>query len=41
VFSRSASDPNIGYALASPGVVSRVHQAELTNSPSGTGSCAG
>jgi S1-C subfamily serine protease len=41
VFSRSASDPNIGYALASPGVVSRVHQAELTNSSSGTGSCAG
>jgi hypothetical protein len=41
VFSRSASDPNIGYALASPGVASRVHQAELTNSPSGTGACAG
>ncbi|HWC36948.1 MAG TPA: MarP family serine protease [Acidimicrobiales bacterium] len=41
VFSRSASDPNIGYALASPGVVSRVHQAQVTNSPSGTGSCAG
>ena len=41
VFSRSAADPNIGYALASPGVLSRVHQAESTNNPSGTGSCAG
>jgi S1-C subfamily serine protease len=41
VFSRSASDPNIGYALASPGVVTRVHQAEAATSSSGTGACAG
>jgi S1-C subfamily serine protease len=40
VFSRSASDPNIGYALASHDVNTRVQQAEATNSPSGTGSCA-
>src|SRR5712672_2137239 len=28
-FSRSAADPNIGYALASPGVRTRVHKAEV------------
>jgi S1-C subfamily serine protease len=41
VFSRSAADSNIGYALASPGVNTRVHQAEATTTPSGTGACAG
>jgi S1-C subfamily serine protease len=41
VFSRSAADSNIGYALASPGVNTRVHQAEATTTSSGTGACAG
>ena len=40
VFSRSASDPGIGYALASPDVLSRVHQAEAAGAPTGTGACA-
>ncbi len=39
VFSRSSSDSSIGYALASPGVVSRVDQAESSPSPTGTGGC--
>ena len=40
VFSTSATDPNVGYALASPGVLSRVDAAERSNTPTGTGSCA-
>lgn len=40
VFSKSESEPNIGYALASPGVAQRVAQAEANPSPSGTGHCA-
>lgn len=40
VFSTSATDPDIGYALASPGVASRVAAAERSNTPTGTGSCA-
>ncbi len=39
VFSKSVSYPNIGYALASPGVASRVAAAEANPTPSGTGSC--
>lgn len=39
VFSRSVSDPTIGYALATPGVVSRVAAAEAHPTPSGTGAC--
>jgi S1-C subfamily serine protease len=39
VFSRSVSDPNVGYALASPGVLRRVRQAEADPAPSGTGQC--
>lgn len=39
VFSRSASNPSIGYALASPGVVSRVDQAEASPASTGTGQC--
>lgn len=39
VFSKSVSYPDVGYALASPGVASRVAQAEADPTPSGTGSC--
>jgi S1-C subfamily serine protease len=39
VFSRSTTDDDIGYALASPGVLSRVVQAEGDSSPVGTGPC--
>lgn len=39
VFSRSVSYPNVGYALATPGVVSRVAAAEAHPTPSGTGTC--
>ncbi len=41
VFSKSVSYPNIGYALASPGVSRRVAEAEANAAPSGTGACAG
>ncbi|HZU71766.1 MAG TPA: MarP family serine protease [Acidimicrobiales bacterium] len=40
VFSRSASQPDIGYALTTPPVVSRIQSAERTDTPTGTGSCA-
>lgn len=39
VFSRSVSNPDVGYALASPGVITRVHAAEAHPVPSGTGQC--
>jgi S1-C subfamily serine protease len=39
VFSRSTTNDDIGYALASPGVLSRVVQAETKSSPVGTGPC--
>ncbi len=39
VFARSPSDPSIGYALESPGVVSRVNSAEASQTPVGTGPC--
>lgn len=39
VFSRSTTNADIGYALASPGVLSRVLQAESKTSPVGTGPC--
>ncbi len=41
VFSRSSSDPSIGYALASPGVLSRVQAAESDPRAVGTGPCIG
>ena len=41
VFSTSATDPDIGYALVSSDLVPRVQQAERANSPTGTGACAG
>ncbi|HET6794395.1 MAG TPA: MarP family serine protease [Acidimicrobiales bacterium] len=40
VFSRSASDPTIGYALASPQVLAKVTTAERSSAPVGTGACA-
>lgn len=40
VFSKSVSYPDIGYALASPGVASRVAGAEAHPARSGTGQCA-
>ena len=39
VFSRSTSNDNIGYALTSPGVLSRVMQAEAAPGAVGTGPC--
>ncbi len=39
VFSRSTVDPDVGYALASPGVLQRVQRAEQTGTPVGTGAC--
>ena len=39
VFSRSTVYSNVGYALTSPGVLSRVQQAALQRSPVGTGPC--
>jgi S1-C subfamily serine protease len=40
VFAASTSDPNVGYALTSGEVVSRVDDARGRTSPVGTGSCA-
>ncbi|HEV2369794.1 MAG TPA: MarP family serine protease [Acidimicrobiales bacterium] len=40
VFSTSATNPDVGYALVSSGLVSRVRQAERSGSPTGTGACA-
>ncbi len=39
VFSRSTVYDNVGYALTSPGVLSRVQQAEARQSSVGTGAC--
>jgi S1-C subfamily serine protease len=39
VFSRSTTNDDIGYALASPGVLSRVVAAAHLASPVGTGGC--
>ncbi len=39
VFSRSTSDPDIGYALASPGVASRIAEAAHRSAPVGTEGC--
>ncbi len=39
VFSRSTTNNDIGYALASPGVVTRVAKAETSTAPVGTGAC--
>jgi S1-C subfamily serine protease len=39
VFSRSTTNGDIGYALASPGVLSRVRQAESSPKVVGTGAC--
>jgi S1-C subfamily serine protease len=40
VFSRSTTNGNIGYALASPGVLTRVMKATSAAGPVGTGACA-
>jgi hypothetical protein len=40
VFSRSSTNPDIGYALASPGVLRRVRQAEASPRPTSTEGCA-
>jgi S1-C subfamily serine protease len=39
VFSRSTVSDNVGYALASPGVLARVQQAEQRTARVGTGAC--
>lgn len=39
VFSRSTTNGDIGYALTSPGVLSRVRKAEAATSTVGTGGC--
>lgn len=39
VFSRSTVSSGVGYALASPGVLTRVHEAEQRTSTVGTGAC--
>jgi S1-C subfamily serine protease len=39
VFSRSTTNNMIGYALSSPSVITRVHQAESVNGAVGTGGC--
>jgi S1-C subfamily serine protease len=40
VFSRSTTNGDIGYALTSPGVLTRVQKAEVTSGSVGTGPCA-
>ena len=39
VFSRSTTNGDIGYALASPGVLSRVDEGRQPEQPVGTGGC--
>jgi S1-C subfamily serine protease len=39
VFSRSTVSSDVGYALASPGVLARVREAEQRTTPVGTGAC--
>jgi S1-C subfamily serine protease len=39
VFSRSTTNPDLGYALASPGVLARVRRAEAHPGDPGTGRC--
>jgi S1-C subfamily serine protease len=39
VFSRSTVYQNVGYALTSPGVLSRVQAAQSHQTPVGTGQC--
>lgn len=39
VFSRSTASSHVGYALASPGVLARVREAEGRSAPVGTGAC--
>jgi S1-C subfamily serine protease len=39
VFSRSTTNGDIGYALTSPGVLSRVLRADSISKPVGTGAC--
>lgn len=41
VFSRSASNPDVGYALASPGVASRVATVTSSSPPVSTEACTG
>ncbi len=39
VFSRSTTDPDVGYALTSPGVLQRVESVLTSTTPVGTGPC--
>lgn len=39
VFSRSTTNPDVGFALASPGVLSQVRQAENSSASVSTGAC--
>jgi S1-C subfamily serine protease len=39
VFSRSTTDSDVGYALTSPGVLSRVQGATFDTAAVGTGAC--
>ena len=39
VFSRSTTNGDVGYALTSPGVLSRVHEAERTTAAVSTQGC--
>ncbi len=39
VFSRSTTNDDVGYALASPGVLTRVDQVATATQPVGTGTC--
>jgi S1-C subfamily serine protease len=39
VFARSTTNPDVGYALATPAVLARVQQAEASDVPVGTGAC--
>jgi S1-C subfamily serine protease len=40
VFAASTTTDNTGYALSAPQVIDEIHQAETSNRPVGTGSCA-
>lgn len=39
VFARSTTNPNVGYALASPAVLGEVQQAETSGAPTSDGAC--
>jgi S1-C subfamily serine protease len=39
VFARSTTNPDVGYALASPAVLAEVHRAETSGAPTSDGAC--